>query len=180
MSRVAKIFTIIIVFTVLSLAALTAYSFSIKKNLSTTVAFRENSGGCGNVFVYKTNDDGTVGISVFADKEKLNLSTTEKTFDVGKTDGLIVKLLIGEKVAQLYCNDILYPDQPKSQKLIGKSGQAKISISRVDESQPIWDRNYTATVSLKNIHFVKEDGSDSEITIGELSFKDVRVGWLSG
>jgi len=34
--------------------------------------------------VYKINTDDTVGISVSARKEKLNFSSAEKTFEIGK------------------------------------------------------------------------------------------------
>ena len=148
--------------------------------LPTTISFQETGDGCGNIFVYKINSTDTAGISVSASKEKLNLSTTDKNFEVGKTDGLKVEILAGEKIRQLYCNDVSYLDQPKPKKLIGKSGQAIISISKVDESQPEWNRNYTATVILKDIHFTEENGNDSDITIGELIFKDISVGWLPG
>jgi hypothetical protein len=63
---------------------------------------------------------------------------------------------------------------------LGKSGKVIITISDVDESQPVWNRNYTATVILKDVHFVEENGNNSDVIIDELIFKDVRVGWLPG
>ncbi len=146
----------------------------------TSITFQETGGGCGNIFVYKINTDDTVGISVSAIKEKLNFSNTEKTFEIGQTDGLNVEILVGDTIAQLYCNDVVYTDQPKPKKLIGKSGKAVISISKIDESQPEWNRNYTATVMLKGVRFTEEDGSNSDILIDELTFKDIRVGWFPG
>ena len=142
--------------------------------------FQNESGGCSNIFVYKTNKDNTTGISVSANKDKLKLSTTQKTFNTEGIDGLEVKLLMGQNIKSLYCNDAVDPNQPKSKKLIGKSGKATISISNVDESQPVWNRNYTATVILKDVHFVEENGNNSDVIIDELIFKDVRVGWLPG
>jgi hypothetical protein len=185
MNKTTKIILIIIV---VGLIVFLGYFLGVKKNsifsptpkLPTTITFQETGGGCANIFVYKINDNDTAGISVSARKEKLNLSTTERTFEIGKIDGLNVEILVGEKIRQLYCNDVLYPDQPKPKKLIGKSGQAIISISEIDESQPEWNRNYTATVILKDVHFSEESGNDSDITIGELIFKDIRVGWLPG
>ena len=144
------------------------------------IAFQETGHGCSNIFVYKINSNDTVGISVYAIKEKLNLSTTEKTFEIGKTDGLNVEILIGDKIRMLYCNDAVDPNQPKSKKLVGKTGKAIISISKIDESQPKWSSNYTATVILKDVHFIEENGNNSDVTVDELIFKDIRVGWLPG
>lgn len=142
--------------------------------------FQSENGGCSNIFVYKTNKDNTTGISVSANKDKLKLSTAQKTFNIGGVDGLEVELLMGQNIKSLYCNDAMDPNQPKSKKLIGKSGKATISISDIDESQPVWNRNYTATVILKDVHFVEENVNNSDIIIDELIFKDVRVGWLPG
>jgi len=181
-----KTVTIVFAIIVVALIAFIIYSFGVKKNstfytkLPTTITFEETGGGCGNVFVYKINSSDTVGISISADKKKLNLSTAEKVFEIGKIAGLNVQLLIGEKIRQLYCNDVLYPDQPKPKKFVGKSGQAVISISKIDASQPEWSQNYTTTVILKNVHFMEENGSDSDITVDELIFRDIRVGWLPG
>ena len=154
--------------------------FSPTPKVPPSITFQETGGGCGNIFVYKINKDDTAGISVSARKEKLNFSTTEKTFEIGKTDGLDVEIIVGDKIARLYCNDVLYPDQPKSKKLIGKSGKAIISISSIDKSQPEWNKNYTATVILKNVRFTEENGNNSDIIVDELIFKDIRVGWLLG
>ncbi|AKM83416.1 hypothetical protein A2422_00915 [Candidatus Woesebacteria bacterium RIFOXYC1_FULL_31_51] len=154
--------------------------FSPTPKVPASISFQEIGGGCSNIFVYKINSNNTAGISVYAIKEKLNLSTMEKTFEIGKTDGLSVEILIGDKIKMLYCNDAVDPNQPKSKKLIGKTGKAIISISKIDESQSAWNRNYTTTVILKDVRFVEENGNDSDITVDELIFRKIRVGWLPG
>ena len=185
MNKTAKI----ILFTVIvGLAAVFGDFFAARKTnifspapkAPANISFQETGRGCGNIFVYKINKDDTAGISVSAKKEKLNFSSTEKTFEIGKSDGLNVEILVGDKIARSYCNDALDPDQPKSKKLIGKSGKATISISDIDETQPRWNRNYTATVILKDARFVEENGNDSVIIIDRLIFKDIKVGWLPG
>ena len=185
MNKTVKITLLIVI---VSLVAILGYFFVARKtNVFTpapkspaSITFQETSGGCQDIFVHKINLDDTAGISVFAGEEKLNLSNVEKTFEIGKTDGLNVEILIGDKIAQLYCNDAVYPDQPKSKKLIGTSGKATISISDIDKSQQMGNRNYTATVILKDVHFVEENGNNSNITVDELIFQDVRVGWWPG
>lgn len=185
MNKTVKIILLVIV--VVLIAALGYFFVARKTNVffptpkvPASITFQETGGGCGNIFVYKVNNDDTAGISVSARKEKLNFSTAEKTFEIGKTDGLNVEILVGDKITRLYCTDVLYSDQPKSKKLIGKSGKAIISISKIDESQPEWNRNYTVTVILKDARFTEKNGGSSDITIGELIFKDIRVGWLPG
>ena len=148
--------------------------------LPVSFSFQENSAGCGNIFVYKINNDDTVGISVSAGKEKLNLSTIEKTFEVAKTEDLSIEILVGKNIERLYCNDIFDPDQPKPKKLIGKSGLAIISISNDNKSKPDGSEEYKATVTLKNVHFFNDNGTESNIVIDELIFKDVTVGWYAG
>jgi len=185
MNKTAKTILLIVI---VGLVAIFGYFLIARKTnilspspkVPATITFQETSGGCGNIFVYKINKEDTAGISVSARKEKLNFSSAEKTFEIGRTDGLNVEILVGDKIARLYCNDVLDPDQPKSKKLVGKTGKAIISISKIDESQPEWNRNYTATVILKDVHFVEENGNNSDITVEELIFKDIRVGWLPG
>ncbi len=185
MNKTAKTTLLIVI---VGLVAVLGYFFVARKtnvfsptlNLPTNITFQETGGGCGNIFVHKINNDDTAGISVSVTKEKLNLSPAEKTFEIGKTDGLNVVILVGEKIAQWYCTDIFYPNQPEPKKLVGISGKAIISISDADKSKPEWSGNYTATVILKDVQFSDDTGSISDITIGELIFKDIQVGWLPG
>lgn len=141
--------------------------------------FQETGGGCGNIFVHKINSDDTMGISVSARQDKLGLSTQEKTFKIGNTDGLNVEILTGHNIAQLYCYDVVYPNQPKPKKLIAKSGNAIIKISNFDKSLPEWNRNYKATVILKDVHFFDQNDNDVGM-VDDLVFKDIAVGWLPG
>ena len=162
--------------------------FSAPTKLPTSITFSGITQGCEDIFVYKTNKNYTAGISVYARKEKLNFSTTEKTFEIGKTDGLIVKIAIrtgemggeiGGEISQLYCNDVSYPRKYKRIGLTGKSGKAIISISDINQSKP-GSREYAATVILKDVHFSDDKGTESNIVVDELIFKDVIVGWYPG
>ncbi len=161
------------------------YVFAHKSSISEpinqaprTTTFQEPGGGCGNIFVYKVNDTDTAGISVSAWKDKLNLSNTEKTYEIGKTEGLEVEILTGKNIRYLYCNDVTLPGQPQPKKLIGKSGQAIITVSNTKKSE-LGD-TYTATIKLKNVTFKDESGNNSDIIIDDLMFKDIVVGWLAG
>ena len=152
---------------------------SFKQDISSIF---QASGGCGDVYVYQTNKDSDMGISVGAEKDTLNLSTTAKTFRIEETnsDDLKVELRVGENVGFLYCNDVVDLNQPEYKTLSGNTGEITISISEIDETQIVGNRNYTTTVILKNVHFIEENGNDSDMVIDELIFKDVRVGWFPG
>jgi hypothetical protein len=122
----------------------------------------------------------TAGVSVSANEKQLNLSSDEKVFEIGKTEGLTIELSEGKNIKQLYCNDVPYIGQQKPKKLIAKSGQAIISISKTDKSNTSGSKTYTTAVILKNVRFVGEDNTIQTESIGELIFKDVLVGWLAG
>lgn len=144
------------------------------------ITFNEIAGGCGDIFVYKINNDDTAGISVWAVKEKLNISATEKTFKVGKTDGLNVEVFMGDKIRTLYCSDLDYgQDRHELKKLIGTSGEATIFTSDINDPNSRMPGNYTATIILKDVHFSDEKGIGSDFVVNETTFKNVRVGWYA-
>lgn len=151
----------------------------VSSALPTRIVFKDQSGGCAHFSVYKYSQDGKTSISVSANKNQLGLSTKAKTFEIGKTDGLEVKILLG-KAAIGYCDDVMHPDRPKPRALVGNSGKATIVTSNINESVPEGDRVYAVTVTLHNVHFVDEAGNNSSIIIDELIFKDVSVGWFPG
>ena len=172
--------TIKTVLSAIIVVLIATFGYFFRSTPPTSISFQETSDGCLGVFVYKINKDDTVGISVDARKEELKLSTTAQTFEVGKTDGLEVEILVGEQIKRLYCDDVSYLDQLEPRQLIGKSGEAIISISGIDKSKPEEGKLYTATVILRNVRFSDYKGSNSYITVDELIFKDVLVGWSIG
>ena len=176
---------IVLVVVIVIVIGVVGYFAFVKKSpqvvqQTTTPIFQDESGGCGNIFVYKIDKDNTIGISVYANKERLSLFISDKTFEIGKTNDLRVEILQGEDIRFHYCNDVANNDKPVPKKLTGKSGEAIISTSKVDESLPVWNRNYKTTVILKDVHFSDKKGNDSDIFIDTLIFKDVNVGWLPG
>jgi len=144
----------------------------------------QKSGGCGNIVVYKINESETEGISVEADKDKVNLSTKPKTFDIATTAGLVVQIFLGENLresmkATSFCNDFVSPIVPEPAVWTAKTGRATINISKSNDSAPVWERGYTATVKLKNVRFYDESGVNS-VVLDELIFENISVGWLPG
>lgn len=141
--------------------------------------FQGNGDGCGDILVYKTNSEDTMGISVIARQTTLGLSAEQKTFQIGETEGLNVEILTGQNIARLYCNDAIYPNQPKPKKLTAKSGTAAIQILDFNASLPEGNRKYKATVVLKNARFFDESGKEAGV-VEDVMFKDITVGWFPG
>ncbi len=135
--------------------------------------------GCSNFVVYQTDEEDTMGIAVFVDKDALNLSPEATVFDIEETDGghVMVSLIEGKAVSSGYCNDVIENDFKRNKQLVAKQGEVTISISK---SNTELDEAYTTTVVLRKIYFSEEDGSDSNMFISELVFRDVSVGWLPG
>jgi len=179
MNKTPKIILLIVI---CFFVVIVTYLFLAKKTnlplpiptVSQKLNFKDISGGCGKVFVYKITTDDSTGISVSADAKKLNLSAEGKTFEIGNTEGLNVEILMGERIGRLYCNDVVYSDQQEPKKFIAKSGRVIISIADAGKD-PELSGNYKTTVILNDVRF-----NDSDIVIDELIFKDVRVGWYPG
>jgi hypothetical protein len=146
------------------------------------LTFQDQSRGCGNIRVYKLNQEYTAAIVVEADTAKLHLSREMKTFDLGnKREGLQVYIdfyfYLPEGngfIRQLYCNDVASYHQPPK-KWVAQRGEVQITLG-----EPVPPGiGYKATVRLENVHFVDENGQN-EIVLSQLIFNDVFVGWLPG
>jgi len=96
---------------------------------------------------------------------------------------LEVKIFLGNNLrksirATSFCNDFVSPGVPKPVAWTAKTGRATISISKFDESLPIWQRAYNATVKLENVRFYDESGVNS-VLLDELDW-NTTVGFVGG
>lgn len=144
--------------------------------------FTGDSGGCINVFVFKTNDLNNIGVSVRANRDNLNLASTTQTFNLEeiKSEDLKVELFIGDDIRELYCNDAINSERPEYRTLIGKSGEVSINIPEITDPEFQPGERYEANVFLKNLIFIEENGKESDMIIEELNFDNVEVGWFPG
>ena len=173
---------IIILITTIGLAFLGTAYFLLKNPHPSSIplVFENPAKGCREIFVYRTNADDTMGISVTADKNKLHLSKDEKIFEISKTPGLNVEILKGQHIERFYCNDVLYlNEESKQKKLIGKSGTVTIRLGDpVEWAPPNWEKGYKATVILNNATFSDDKGRSIDTILDNLTFENVTVGWI--
>jgi hypothetical protein len=146
------------------------------------LTFSDKSRGCGNIFVYKLNQECTAAIVVKADTAKLHLSTATTTFDLhNRQDGLAVYVdfyyYLPEGngfIGQYYCNDVFLPHKPPK-KWLAQQGRVQITLTELGSP----GMGYRATIRLDNALFVDEN-DQNEIALNQLIFKEVFVGWLPG
>ncbi len=138
-----------------------------------------NTGGCSNFTVYKTSLDNSLGVEVIVNTKLLGGSTREMTFSLDTTDPVVVSVVLkkGVNLSQLYCNDVEEPEQSPHEQYQGRVG--KVTIDSIEE-QASQDSTYLVNVTLHDINFFAEDGSEVLEYIRELSFNNVKVGWLPG
>jgi hypothetical protein len=138
--------------------------------------FLPNSSGCGSFLVFKLNDTYDMAIAVSGNREKLNLSTTEQSFDLSSVSNLRVEIEQYQGTSG-YCNDVI------GGKILdmwtGKSGKVKIrSTQDYTDAEPQIDATYKIDVSIENVSL--ENSKGEKLSIDFLDFKDVYVGWLPG
>lgn len=151
---------------------------ALSQNREDGIEFDLNSqGGCGNIYLYSFDKERTNSLSFSVNVLEMNLLNNKKTyFDVG-TDGIELYLYRGDFLGFLHCNNKLPNDLLEYEKLSAQSGQVGIILKNynlVDEY--IEDVDYQATVFLKDVVFVDENGE--EIYISKYIFDDIDVGWL--
>lgn len=151
------------------------------QNTTGDMSFNKASKGCGNFVVTKVNFENTAGISVSANSKKLDLTNEEKSFEIGTTKEIDVKMLLGQNIDSLYCNDVLDPNEPTPTRLKAIDGLVTIKINKSSSiSKPGQQGTYNVDVTIQNVSFENEDGSQSDMFIKSLFFDDVSVGWYPG
>jgi outer membrane lipoprotein-sorting protein len=183
---------IIIIACLLILAGISIYlllNYSNKNNTTTTTQSEqpavlsinfddEETGGCGDFYVYTGNQEQSKYITVGIPKDELNLKPGTYTFELKDDLELIeVKYEVFEPSIKNqtdkeypYCNDIAPFAKSRSYK--AKSGNIIIQISTVDS-----DGNYQVNIELSNVIFKV---GIQEFLLKELEITDVKVGWLVG
>lgn len=181
--------TIIIIACLLILASISIYlllNYSNKNNTTTTTQSEqpavlsinfddEETGGCGDFYVYTGNQEQSKYITVGIPKDELNLKPCTYTFELKDDLELIeVKYEVFEPSIKNqtdkeypYCNDIAPFAKPKSYS--AKSGKMTIKIDSPDE-----EGYYRVDIELTDVIFKVEK---KEIILEELLINNVGIGW---
>jgi hypothetical protein len=135
--------------------------------------------GCGNVFLYGWSDDRTEAISVRADTNLLQLSTTARTFDIAATKtGLevVVHLYPQPRRSWPFCTDIGGPErQEETWRAVGGTVTIELSPPGVRARAPYM---YRATIRIVGAEFVNSSGARVK-QVQPITLTAI-VGWLSG
>jgi hypothetical protein len=151
--------------------------------------------GCGNFSVHRFDEENRVAVTVHVDAFGLQLSQIPKTVTIepGSKEAWVSIVQLDRPAPEEYfCNDYRRKDWP--QPLItwqAVSGEIVTSISR----QPLSDDNsklgekYHAKILLKNVKIRPTLRSEQatewnqlpeEVTLEQIEFQEVLVGWLPG
>ena len=121
--------------------------------------------GCGGIFVYGWSDDRTEMITVRADKQLLNLSTTPATFDFARQTGTIeavIHVYALPKGDGQFCSDVGKPILPgpagldETWRAVAGTITIELSPPGVRARSP---RLYRASIRLTNAEFVNGSGA---------------------
>jgi len=137
-------------------------------------------GGCGDVYLWTTNADGTTAITV----EWQGAATAaweDGGFDETSTleeAPVLVSLVFGHGLDRLYCNDVIEPGMREDNKVQADVGTVRLVVTP-DEGG--FKPASHADATLTNLSFKVVVGTDEETwTLDELGFENLSVGWLAG
>ena len=140
------------------------------------------SSGCSSFNVYKlgNNDYNALSIAVTGNREKLNLSKTEQTFDLSKTAVQDLNVKINKFTGGshgYYCDYVFEGELLDTWTSV--SGTVKIKIVQDYEGNPEdFEKIYTINVVVENA--VLKNGKGNTMVVDRMQFNNVTVGWLPG
>jgi len=137
-------------------------------------------GGCGDVFMWATNADGTMAITVDwqgAATGAWDNGEFDETASLAEAP-VVVSLVAGRGLDQLYCNDVLMPGMSEDNKIAAHEGSVRLVVTP-DEGgfKPAGHSDAT----LSDLGFNVVVGADEETwQLDQMSIENVSVGWLAG
>jgi len=135
------------------------------------------SGGCANVFMYRTSSDGLESVVVDVDRRSITLSATDTSFDLSKPPaGLRVWIdLRPRKGLAPYCTDVVDPAGPAP--IVWRAVAGRVTVHVLATGGRLGE-TYSATALLKDVVFEDEQGH--RLTQPEPILIEATVGWLPG
>ena len=138
--------------------------------------------GCGDMNVFASTPDGTIGLSLSTgfefnpvdDAVSAGMSVTT-THDVSEFARLVI--MVGTNVTYPECNDALDPDAYSiDQEWLATAGSVEITIQPVEDA-PKFGTTGFATVTITGLEVSL--GGITEM-VNDVTFEDIGVGWLPG
>ena len=153
-------------------------------SLQPGLTFNGRSQGCGDIFVYKANSESAMSeyVTFGIDAHSFPLSAEPLTLSLAEyPEDIVAKIdLYGGQVYNFgefpYCNDVSQTAIPQFEWL-AESGTVTISINGAIPEESCMGEGYEATIRLENVLF--RNGAET-VTLAEILFENVRVGWCAG
>jgi hypothetical protein len=146
------------------------------------MAYDSRLGGCGDLFIYRSNRNESEYITVYIDARAIELSTEEVTLDLAEHPEAI-RIVIDvypDSIRKLgenpYCNDVAPWAEPYSV-WQAVSGFVTVSADSSPDIEPCQGEVYRVTVTLEDIVFTLEGET---VELASLQFFEVPVGWCAG
>jgi hypothetical protein len=138
-------------------------------------AFNAEAGGCGSIFVYRANADGTQYAVVAMNQRELGLAIGEsRSIDLGGDPaGIKVNIDVYARPpnTKLYCSEVAQV-APAVAHWPAEAGLATIDLVR-DETDA---STYRVSIRLEHMHFTSPEGGMAAV-VPQILIEDVRVGW---
>jgi len=132
--------------------------------------------GCSNFVIYEINEQ-FYSIHVSGSRDSLGVSTTLKTFDFPNDNLQVVVNQFDGFIGNYFCDDVLGDEGTILNSYSPVSGSSDIVITQDSIIVNEWEVIYEISVSLNDLIF---EVDDTEVTIENLTFSNVRVGWFPG
>jgi len=147
------------------------------KRAAASMDFIGNGAGCGDLCMYKFNEDSTLSFYVYLNKESLQLSSARKTFHLKdfKDDIRVVVTRYDRPSVNNFCSD--FPTRTKAiplQSWAAEAGTLNISLNTDKEGETY---SVNATFDSLSLH---DKVSENKLNIPHIVFTDVRGGWFPG
>lgn len=144
--------------------------------------FDGETGGCGNIFAYRSNAGRTEYIQIFINARNIPLSTTPTTVDIAQhPEDVMVQLdHFADDVRNIdnfpYCNDVVPVATPQSI-WQAQNGRLTITLSTDSATLDCTGDDYTATILLENLTL--NNGTET-LELDSVAIEEVTVGWCAG
>ena len=147
------------------------------KKTTGAAEFIGTGAGCGNLCLYKFNQDSTMSIYVYLNKENLKLSSEHKIYHIKdyKDDIRVVVTRYDRPSVNNFCSD--FPSRTKAlplQNWTAESGTLNITLSTDKAGE-----TYSVNAAFDSLQ-LNDRVSQNKFRIPHLAFTDVRGGWFPG
>lgn len=142
-------------------------------------AFNTEAQGCSSFYVFKEDHEENILIEVQGSRDELELSQTEKEFDLTHPSLRAAILKFDGPIGQYACDDVLGNEGEVISTWKAISGKALIKIEEDRIVVNSWSVHYRISVKLLEPVFENEDGDQLPFN-GIIEFNNVYVGWLPG